>query len=247
MTMLNLIYRRTIPSQQVVSADDLLPSDGEIYYLWSFIQGNIMIPETRWQLRRAWGMCERHAFIAVAVECAHRRTFLHGPAILYHDLMKRAVATFNTPGPLKAIQIGRRFRETKPCLMCKLGYDAHSATLMSLPDYIRVGNDLTNIRAFAAETEPYWRAAVCGECAGTGASPLCRIHLREWLDDGRADLGEQKALVEHIFRHINNYLRSFCWDHRDTDTAEDRAGLISAVGWCSGWRPWLSLMGHEEN
>lgn len=35
-----------------------------------------MNPETRASLRRAWGMCERHAFGFVAVEAAFRSRFL---------------------------------------------------------------------------------------------------------------------------------------------------------------------------
>ena len=108
MAVPSLTRRHIIEGQRVLSLADLRPSEGEVYYLWSFIQGSIMIPETRWQLRRAWGMCERHAFVAVAVECAHRRAFLHGPAILYRDLMERARAAFDVTGPLKGSQIARR-------------------------------------------------------------------------------------------------------------------------------------------
>jgi hypothetical protein len=241
MAVPSLTRRRIIAGQPVLSPADLCPSEGEIYYLWSYIQGSIMIPETRRQLRRAWGMCERHAFVAVAVECAHRRTFLHGPAILYRDLMERAVAAFDGGGPLKGIQIARRLQETQSCLMCDLGYDAHKGSIMTLPDYIQAGKNLTNIRAFAVETEPYWRGAICGQCAGNGARPLCRLHLRERLGNGGVALDEQRELVESIFERIDHYHRSFWWEHRGTDTVEDRAALISAIGWCSGWRPWLML------
>jgi hypothetical protein len=37
-------------------------SEGEIHFHYWFIQGSIMIPETRCRLRRAWGLCERHAW-----------------------------------------------------------------------------------------------------------------------------------------------------------------------------------------
>ncbi len=204
-----------------------------------------MIPETRWQLRRAWGMCERHSFIAVAVEGAFRHCFFHGPAILYGELMERAAAAFDVSGPLKGIQIARRLQETKPCLLCELGYDAHRGSIV-LPDYIQVGNNLTNIRAFAAATEPYWRARVCGCCAGTDARPRCRIHLRQDLANGGAVIKEHRALVEYIAEHVAKYRLSCVWDYRDTETTEDRAALISAIGWCSGWRPWLVLMDHTS-
>jgi hypothetical protein len=47
--------------------------DGEIHYLWWFIQGSIMEPEMRGRLRRTWG--------ALAVEAAYRHGYLHGPAV----------------------------------------------------------------------------------------------------------------------------------------------------------------------
>jgi len=57
-------------------------SDGEIHYLWWYMQGSIMDPGVRQRLRRAWGMCGRHAWGALAVETAFRPGFLHGPALL---------------------------------------------------------------------------------------------------------------------------------------------------------------------
>jgi len=41
---------------------------------------------------------------------------------------------------------------------------------------------------------------------------------------------------------VTRFGRSFRWELRGTDTGEDRAALISAVGWCSGWRPLLSIV-----
>ena len=247
MATIHLTRRPAWASQPVLSPEDLIPSDAEVYFLWSYIQGSIVIPETRTQLRHAWGMCERHTFIAVAVESAHRHAFLHGPAILYQDLMERAVGALTLPGPLRAIQVSHRLRTTRPCLMCELGYDAHTSTRIELPDYINAGKDLTNIRAFASETETCWRSGVCGVCDGSGAPPLCRVHLREELAEGRGDLAKQKSLVQSIFDHITAYYHSFWWELRDTDTVEDRAALIGAMGWCSGWRPWLWLVRAGEN
>jgi len=37
-------------------------------------------------------------------------------------------------------------------------------------------------------------------------------------------------------------LLSFRWENRGTETVEDMAALISAVGWCSGWKPLFSIM-----
>src|SRR6266496_3870675 len=48
------------PRRQL-APDRLRLSDGELNFLWWFIQGSIMNPETRFRLHRRWGMCQRHS------------------------------------------------------------------------------------------------------------------------------------------------------------------------------------------
>jgi hypothetical protein len=214
-------------------------SEGEIHFLWSFIQGSIMIPETRRSLRRAWGMCQRHAFGFLAVDAAFRHGWMHGPALLYADLMERARGAFALAGPFTAWRLSRRVRETGPCLMCSLGYGLHSPSLAA-HEVVKRGSDLTEIRRFARATRPFWDRFVCGRCRGDGSALRCRPHLREDLARGLAgDIEEQAALVRAIAARVRRYARSFRWEERDTDTMEDRAGLIAAVGWCGGWDVWL--------
>lgn len=83
-------------------------SDGELHYVWWFIQGSIMEADVRWRLRRAWGMCQRHAWGALAAEAAFRDNYFHGPAILYEDILERALRAFELAGPWPAARIGRR-------------------------------------------------------------------------------------------------------------------------------------------
>jgi hypothetical protein len=221
-------------------------SVGEVHFLWHFIQGSIMVPATRWRLRRAWGMCERHSFGSVAVEAAFRPHLLHGPAILYADLMTRAVRAFAGRGPFQHIRIAWRLRDRGPCLMCEIGYGPQSPGIASA-ELIEQGRDLAGIRAFAERTAPVWRPMVCGRCAATDEAARCRRHLREDLLAGATGLASHRQLVATIAEHILRYERSFRWEYRGTDTQADRAALIAAVGWCSGWRPWLGLIGERAD
>jgi hypothetical protein len=41
----------------------MFPSSDEIRFLWWFIQGSTMNPSTRDRLRKAWRLCERHAWL----------------------------------------------------------------------------------------------------------------------------------------------------------------------------------------
>lgn len=215
-------------------------SRGEIHFLWHFIDGSIMNVETRAALRRAWGMCPRHGFGFLAVEAAFRSGFMHGPAVLYEDVMSRAVAATRATGAAPTILASRRLREAGPCLMCSIGYGPTSRGQASR-SIVERGSDVTAIHRFVSETAPAWRRWICGRCAGTDAAMRCRPHLREDLSKGSASLEEQRRYVTELAFHMERYARSFRWELRRTDTADDRAALIGAVGWCSGWRIWLDF------
>jgi hypothetical protein len=52
----------------------------------------------------------------------------------------------------------------------------------------------------------------------------------------------EESFVRYLLNHLKAYSRSFRWEWRDTETVEDRASLISAVGWLSGWTELLELL-----
>ena len=139
----------------------LLPR--EIHYLYWYIQGSIMNPETRKALRKAWGFCERHAWAAMLVELAFRPSFLHGPAMLYEDILARAVPAFDVPSPLQSLRLGAKLRDKGPCLMCEMDY-SQGAESWARHDIIGVGGDPSHLCAFALRTKKYWMKMVCGRC-----------------------------------------------------------------------------------
>jgi len=220
-------------------------SEGEVHYLWSFmIWGSLMVPEIRRRLRNSWGFCERHAWSWLVMECSFRPDFLHGPALLYKDLMERGRLAF-TGGPHSSTS-GRRLRNRKQCLMCDMGYGPDSK---GYPDayVLKHGRDLTNLKGFAAETSQYWEKCVCGLCMGKqDRDLLCRSHLLDELSRGRLnhrDVDVQKHfVVDYLSERVKIYARSFRWEWRNTNTTEDRASLLSAIGWCSGWGELLKIL-----
>lgn len=217
-------------------------SNGEVHFLWHFIDGSIMNPDTRAQLHGAWGMCTRHSFGFMTAEAAFRGGFMHGPAVLYDDLMERAMAVVGTartsvPKRLIAHRLGNK----ASCIMCANGYGPDSPGRAPL-ERVRQGSNTEILKAFAIETKRWWRAWVCGACAGVRRTARCREHLRRDLLDGRTSLQEQRPLVSELAEHVKCYARSFRWELRGTDTGQDRAALIGSVAWCSGWAPWLELV-----
>jgi len=230
------------PGKKIIRYDTNVPSfrlsNGEVHFLWWFIQGSIMAPTVRESLWKGWGMCERHAWGFIAVEAAFRQGYMHGPAIVYEDLMRQAVRVFDHRNIFKGLH------EKGPCHMCELGYGPHSKGA-ARPDIVKAGRDLTEIRALARRTLPYWHGAVCGRCAGTGSKVRCRRHLIEDLSARKIkDLSMHEQLVRYIARHLGVYTLSFRYEYNGTETEEDVAALISAVGWCSGWETLLEVL-HE--
>jgi len=230
------------PMEMPPHEDPLTLSAGEIHFLWWFIQGSIMSPSTREQLWDGWGMCERHAWGFISVEAAFREGYLHGPAILYEDLMNRARVVFIIRGPVQTRRIVRKLHAKGPCLMCDMDYGPKSKGSIEA-ERVQKGRDLSELQALARKTAPYWKRAVCGRCAGTDSSRRCRSHLVQDISRGRiTDLSPHAALVDDIAKHIKIYARSFCHGYHGIQTVEDEAALISAVGWCTGWKTLLSIM-----
>lgn len=210
-------------------------SAGEVHFLWWFMQGSIMEPETRHRLRLAWGMCKRHTLGALGAEAAFRHGYLHGSAILYEDLMERATHAIALGGPLAGPRVARRLRSVAACHMCQLGYGADSQSFIPWTR-VEQGRDLSWLRAFLVESRPHWISTVCGRCSRNGSPVRCRLHLLDDLrDDPLLALDAHRGLVDTIYRRVRRYSASFQWELQGSDTAEDRSGLASAAGWCGGW------------
>lgn len=177
-------------------------SPGEVHFLWWFMQGSIMDPEMRRDLRLAWGMCDRHGVGALGAEAAFRHGYLHGPAILYEDLMERAAQALALCGPLARARLARRLRSRAGCRMCELGYGPHSASFIAR-DRVEQGRNLSPLRAFLSQSRAHWMSTVCGRCSRSAAKVCCRLHLLEALrSDPSLDLDPHRSLVDSIYRRV---------------------------------------------
>jgi hypothetical protein len=218
---------------------NLFPSTGEINFLYWYIQGMIMDPDVRWELRRGWGFCERHAWVTLLVEAAFRPGFLHGPSLVYEDILGRALAAFNISGTLRNSHLRLRLRAKGPCMLCKMGFGPESKASVR-KELVETGRNPSALLSFALETREYWSRTVCGRCEQTESGERCRRHL---LEDGAGNsLTRHREFLRDLHGHLVIYARSFCWDFRNTEKSEDKAALISAVGWCSGWGPLLHMI-----
>ena len=217
-------------------------SSGEVNFLFWFMQGSIMDVEVRWALRKSWGLCPRHTAAWLMVEAAFRDDYLHGPAVLFDDLMERACAAFDVRGPGTGLRLARRLRPRAACHLCAMGVNEKSQGFIP-GDRLVTGRDPTAWRRFAEESRDFWSTEVCGPCSGSASAKRCRAHLCADLTHGRGpDIDACRQDVLRIARHMSVYHNSFSWDFKDIDGVEDRAALISAAGWCSGWQGLLALL-----
>ena len=221
-------------------------SSGEVHYLYWFIQGSIMNVDTRWALRRGWGLCERHAWGALAVEMSFRPDYLLDPAILYEDLLDCCVSRFPTFGPLKAHRFACRMRPKGPCIMCDMRTYRNGGGMFRA-DLIAQGRRTDQLLGLALRHQEYWQNTVCGLCSGGGVEALCRRHLIECEKLISSDCFESVGrLLATIESRVRNLGRSYIWENRGSDAPQDRAALLTAIGWMSGWRPLLALINETK-
>lgn len=221
-------------------------SSGEVHYLYWFIQGSIMNVGTRWALRRGWGLCERHAWGALAVEMSFRPGYLLDPAILYEDLLDCCLAGIPTHGPFKALRFARRLRPKGPCMMCDMSI-YRAGVGVSKADLIERGRRTDELLGLALQHQDYWQHAVCGLCGGGNAEMPCRRHLIERRMPISSDCFERlHRLLRTTERRVSKLGRSYIWENRGSEAPQDRAALLTAIGWMSGWRPLLALINEAK-
>lgn len=220
-------------------------TDGEINFLWSFIQGSIMIPETRKALLRGFGFCDRHAWVHLSIEMSFRKRYLLGPVILYRTLVEKAVRAIHAPQRTAWRSPMRQLQSAGPCFLCALNINNLGAGVSTRARLNR-GRDSSELHAFATDLASLWRPNVCAICASeareTTSPSRCRPHLlTEAKLQKSVDLSWQQGTLEELLGQLARYQDSFVAG-ADEPRDADRAALISAIGWCSGWRPLLALL-----
>ena len=191
---------------------------------------------------RAWGFCQRHAWVTLVVELALRPGYLLGPAILYTSLAEQGTATFKTRGLDYRRLLARRLKSRGPCIVCDANIRGGGALRLSVLEQAR---NPGRLRGFASQFERFWSPYVCPRCSGASSSHfLCRRHLRESLTSGiHVDLALQRSALTALTYHLGMFQKSFTFGYRGTDAPENRAALISMIGWCAGWRLLIELVG----
>ncbi len=217
-------------------------SAGEVHQYYWFTRGGVMNSETRLALRRSRGFCERHAWGAFAAEMVFNGEYLLGSAVLYEDLIGRCLAAFMDRGPWRAARLTRQLRPKGPCLMCHVrAYRAGTSSAGAR--LVEQGRSTDRLLSYAREHQWLWECHVCSACSGASSDALCRRHLTQNMGTIPVDsLKHHRDVLQSIHGGVAAFGRSFVWENRGTATPRDRADLLSAIGWISGWRPLLMLL-----
>ncbi len=241
------VPRRTSSRHKLFGANGpglLAVTDGEISFLWSFIQGSIMISETWNALMRGYGFCERHAWIHISVEMSFRQEYLLGPTILYAELIDKSLLAISASQTIGLHSLMRQLRAAGPCFLCTMNVKNASAGACPQARLNR-GRDSSQLRNFASKLQPMWRSSVCSDCSGEDrdrmAPKRCRQHLLAAMKARTTvDIVAQRNVLRDLSDRVGRYQRSFSSGAKASD--QDRAALIAAIGWCSGWRPLLAQL-----
>jgi hypothetical protein len=137
-------------------------------------------------------------------------------------------------------------RSRGPCFLCTMNLRNSASGGAAPGSRLDRGRDISKLRAFAGRTALVWRSWLCPNCAGrqyTRIEPtLCRQHLiAAMCARTPVDISAQGNMLQDLFDHVAHYQDSFLAGGSEASD-QDRAALIAAIGWCSGWRPLLAQL-----
>jgi hypothetical protein len=222
-------------------------TEGEVNFLWSFIQGSLMNIDTWSRLLDGYGFCQRHAWVHLSVEMTFREQYLLGPTILYAALIEKALHAVSITPRVTRYFLEQKLRAGDACLLCALSI-TNSSPGASPRLRLCQGRDTRPLRTFASGLGRFWSDHVCDVCKNEDRNKsraelrLCRRHLLAEMRARRpVDLSFQQRMLHDLHDRVIRYQESFSAE-RPNASEQDRAALIAAVGWCSGWRPLLDLL-----
>jgi hypothetical protein len=205
----------------------------EVKQLWWWQRdGAIMTPRIRGQLRRAFGLCPRHTWAHFAAECELRgRPF--STAILYQDLVSWAAQSLrqaprrrSSPPPVTTLQTRER------CSTCQWLVESTAPEDPGFAERQERVNRLERTRGYLAESRRVWLARSCPHCLH-GEGLICRPHLLA-VDPMSIDDGVCAAALLELGEPVGTLVAAMTVRGPVART-QDRAALVEALGWCTGW------------
>jgi hypothetical protein len=216
-------------------------TDGEVNFIQGFVHDGSIGAECGLQLMRYWGYCERHSWVSLAVEMALLHGFCSRSATLYTDILRQGIAALSPEHHRRPRAIAKALKESGTCMICTA--NPRGRGLLTAMELTKA-KDIALLRGLAEKSARFWTSGCCPRCIdGAVHGRLCRRHLIEALDVGTpVNLNEEYQHLINVLGRLENFAWSFSWEFRGIDGPEDRAALISAIGWCNGWSHLAAVM-----
>jgi hypothetical protein len=185
-----------------------------------------------------YGFCERHAWIHISVEMSFRDEYLLGPAILYSELIEKALGAVSRLQSVGQHSLEHALRSRSPCFLCSMNL-RNSASAGAAPgSRLDRGRDISTLRAFAGRTAPVWRSWLCPKCAGHQYArldpTLCRQHLIAAMRARTpVDISAQGNMLQDLFDHVAHY-QDFVSGWR-LGGVRSRSGGFDCCDWLVQW------------
>jgi hypothetical protein len=204
----------------------------EVKQLWWWLRdGAVMSPPIRQQLRHGWGLCPRHTWAHLAVECELRRDPL-STAGLYLDLIERAARVLQAPSARRSRLPASNLVPRADCPTCAWISGSTAPPDASFADRQQQVNRLERTRRLLQVTRVVWAPRSCPSCTG-GAGIPCRPHLLATAP-GSVDRGACADELTELAGRLGTLVASMTL-HGPTATQAHRAALVEALGWFAGW------------
>jgi putative (di)nucleoside polyphosphate hydrolase len=230
-----------------VDGGPLAITDGEVNFIEGFTHDGSIGAECGLQLMEYWGYCERHAWVSLAVEMSMLHGFCSRSASLYVDILQKAIAVLAAQDRSRQRAVAKQLKECGTCMICNVNPTRRGLLPAAA---LAKAKDPTRLRSFAETSTKYWHSDCCPRCIKRAGGHLCRRHVIEAIGEERAvDPKAEREYLMNLLDRLEIYAWSFSWGFRGIDGPEDRAALISAIGWCSGWSSLAAIvpLGHPSS
>ncbi len=216
-------------------------TDGKIAFLWWFIHGNIVTPESWNALLQAYVLCERHAWARLSVEMSFSERHFLGPVTHNQALVEKSFQAIETRHGIGLRSPERPLQGKRPCFLCVLNI-RHAGAGAAPPTPLALGRDSSCLGSFAIDRSALWPPKVCAVCRGAVSRPSRRRPplLPDLKSRQLADLFWQQATLEKLPVRFAGYDESFV-AAANASTDHDPAALVSGTGWFSAWHPLVAL------
>lgn len=196
----------------------------EAAHLRWLIDGTLSDPAVEASLRRAWGLCPRHAWALAALEAELTRGVAYDTTALHALVIGRAARVASTMGALTAAALRRRIASAAGCATCEY-VSGHQPAASPRPPT----DTFPCFARLLGEAAPALARVACPACLD-GEGPVCRPHLLAGVLSGHRLAPQLRDLARRLAA-----LRDGLVTDAHPLRGDEAVAWIEGLGWLAGW------------